>query len=91
MRKRTKKDGEALCKEDSAWCHLEVVPELLVLGEENPLGDDILGKDLEDHVGERLSREEVATDELGKHVQLVGVDISNTLITTVNILLISLR
>lgn len=80
-----------MCKEHSAWCDFEVMPELLVLSEENPLGDDILGKDLEDHVGEWLSREKVATDELGKHVQLVGVDISNTLISTVNILTMSLQ
>ncbi|KAI7223929.1 hypothetical protein KC333_g196 [Hortaea werneckii] len=76
LRKRSKKDSKALCKEDSAWGHFEVMSELLVLSEEDTLRDDIFRKDLEDHISERFSSEKVATDELRKHIQLVGVDIA---------------
>ena len=71
--------GAALRGEEEARRDLQVEPELHVLREENPLRDDVLGQDLEDHVRERFPRKHVAADELGRDVQLVGVDVGDSL------------
>lgn len=53
--------------------------ELHVLGEKDALADDVRGEDFEDHIGERSSRKHVAPDELAEHVQLIRVDVGDTL------------
>lgn len=79
LRQSSENGSEALDEERCSRRDLRLVTTLLVLGEEETLRNDVLGQDLEDHVGQRLSGQCLAADELREDVELISINVGDTM------------
>lgn len=71
--------GGPLRDKEQPWRDLQVVAQFHVHSEVDALADHVRAENLKEHIGQGLSFEHVTADELAEDIELVGVDVGDSL------------